>query len=74
MEQSSVFDYGYKTIPNALMEYQSRLLFNTYTILENQLSQIDSTQSPEMYEEVNRLAQSVFDSWIALGYRGGEEV
>lgn len=74
MKHDLCLSSGYMTIPNALLEYQSRLLYNSYVFLESQLSQIDFTQDPEMYQEVNSLTQCVFDSWIALGYRQGEEV
>jgi hypothetical protein len=68
----SFSDTSYLAIPHALMKYNSTMLYNSYLILEGQLSQIDCTVDPLMYEEIERLTQAVFDCWVSLGYREGE--
>jgi len=66
-DNSSSSESSYMTIPYALVVYTSTVLYNTYQVLENQLSQVD----PGEYEELEQLAQRVFDSWVTLGYREG---
>ena len=69
MKQSLLTEYGYLAIPRALLAYQNKMLYNSYLILEIQLSQINPELEPVMYKEINGLAQNMFDSWVALGYR-----
>jgi len=69
--ESSYSDSNYLTIPHALIEYNSSMLYSTYQILENQLSQIDPLEEPEMYQGIEKLVKTVFDSWVTLGYREG---
>lgn len=59
-------------IPRAILEYNSRVLYNSYTVLESQLAQMDQTQDPDGYYELDSLTQSIFNLWVALGYRGTE--
>ena len=68
-DYSFINDTTHMTIPYALIAYSSQVLYNTYLILENQLSQISPTD--EIYSDVDTLAQRVYDSWLTLGYRGG---
>lgn len=69
--ESSYSDYGYLTIPYAMIAYNSSMLYSTYMILESQLSKIDHVKEPEMYQGIEKLVQTVFDSWVILGARGG---
>lgn len=57
------------TIPYAVIAYSSQVLYHTYLILENQLSQISPTE--DTYSEIDMLAQRVYDTWMTLGYREG---
>lgn len=61
----------YLSIPRALIAYNSTMLYNSYLSLENQLSQIDPEQEPVIYAEIEQLTQTVFNSWVSLGYRVG---
>lgn len=61
-------------IPNAIVEYNSRILYNSYVVLEGQLSQIDQSQDPEVYVKLNGITQSLFESWVTLGHRSIEGV
>lgn len=65
-------DAGCLTIPNALLSYNNTTLYQSYLILENQLSQFDFTNDPESYAHLDTLTQIAFDTWVSLGYRGGE--
>jgi len=58
------------TIPHAILEYNSRVLYNSYTVLENQLAQMDQTQDPNGYYKLDSITQSIFNSWVVLGCRG----
>ena len=62
------------SIPNSIKEFNSKILYNSYMTLESQLSRIDSEREPEIYTELDTVTQSIFDSWLALGYRreGGQ--
>jgi len=64
-------DLTYMAIPYALVENASNVLYNTYIILENQLSQIK--ENDDIYKNMNLVDQRVFDSWVMLGCREGEE-
>ena len=69
--ESSYSDSEYLTIPYAMIAYNSSMLYSTYMILESQLSQIDPLKEPEMYQGIEKLVQTVFDSWVMLGNCGG---
>ena len=60
---------GFLAIPKAIIGYNSKALYNTYTVLENQLSQLNQCETPLVYNELNKLTQTVFDSWVKLGCR-----
>jgi hypothetical protein len=64
-------DTTYISIPNAMWEYSNRMLYQSYLLLENQLSQIDSAHEPGMYKDIERITQAFFNSWVSLGYREG---
>ncbi|MFA6335797.1 MAG: hypothetical protein WCX48_09675 [Bacteroidales bacterium] len=66
-------DFGYISIPIALLNYNSTMLYNSYLILENQLSQIDPECEPGIYTKLNDFTQRIFDSWVLLGSEGGED-
>lgn len=57
------------SIPIAIIEYNNKILYNSYTVLENQLSQMDPSQDPDGYHKLESITQSIFDSWVVLGYR-----
>jgi len=59
------------TIPNAILSYNNKMLYSSYLALETQLSNIDPAQDPIIYQKINKLTQSLFDSWLMLGYRSG---
>jgi hypothetical protein len=65
------FDKNDLEIPEALVRYHNKLLYSSYVYLEFQLSQVDTDS--EIYEKLNTLTNSVFNSWLALGYREGGE-
>ena len=59
-------------IPDALVSYCNRILYGVYITLEKQLNE---TLDPEIYDKLDTITQSVFDSWISLRYReGGDSV
>jgi len=64
----------YLLIPRALSAYNSRMLYNSYLVLETQLSQIDPSECPEMYKKLDVLTERLFNSWVTLGYRDGSAI
>ena len=64
-------DAGCLTIPNALFSYNNTTLYQSYLILESQLSKIKRESEPELYAQLDTLTQKAFDMWVSLGYREG---
>ncbi len=67
---------GVLAIPVAIVEYNSRMLYNSYIVLENQLSQIAVETDPALYNKLDVITQSIFNSWVELGHlreEGGKE-
>jgi hypothetical protein len=59
------------TIPLALVSYANRMLYRTYSTLEDQL---EGVRDPETFKKLDTLTQSVFDAWVALDYQEGGEL
>jgi flavorubredoxin len=62
------------TIPNAIREFNSKILYNSYLVLESQLAALDPSIDEMFYFSLDKITQSVFDSWVSLGHREGGTV
>jgi hypothetical protein len=64
------WNLNYSVIPDALIAYHSKILYNTYFMLETQLSGLGADK--QTCEKLESITQRVFNAWLALDYKGEE--